>query len=277
MDVALASEVLRDRSIPEILSTARSVGYDGVEIAPFHVCASVEDLGPARRKEIAGQAKDLGIRIVGLHWLLASPPGLHLSAREEAVRRRTTEYLGSLLRFAGDLGGDRVIFGSPNQRSVEPGEDPERAWKLAAETLRPCGPIAGDCGVRFLIEPLHPAETNFINTVEEALRFIEEIDHPSFGLILDCKAMSGMPDGIEGTLKKFGGLADHFHANEPSGLGPGMGDVDFDPILEALVASGYRGGWLSIEPFSYDPDPVTVARRGVETLRASLRRVAGSS
>jgi sugar phosphate isomerase/epimerase len=86
--------------------------------------------------------------------------------------------------------------------------------------------------------------------------------------MLDCKAMSGMPEGIIGTIRRHGKSAGHFHANEPGGLGPGMGEVEFGPILAALEESGF-GGWVSCEPFSYEPDPETVARRALETLRAA--------
>ena len=84
--------------------------------------------------------------------------------------------------------------------------------------------------------------------------------------MLDCKAMSSMPEGIEGTILRHGKEAGHFHANQPDGKGPGMGEVEFQPILSALEESGYEG-WVSTEPFDYKPDPMTVARTALNTLR----------
>jgi sugar phosphate isomerase/epimerase len=75
-----------------------------------------------------------------------------------------------------------------------------------------------------------------------------------------------MPNGIIGTIGEHGKTAGYFHANEPGGLGPGMGELDFRPILSALRQSGYEG-WISAEPFNYEPDPDTVARTALETLR----------
>ena len=120
--------------------------------------------------------------------------------------------------------------------------------------------------MRLLLEPLHPAETNFLQTVEEALDLAGEIDHPSVGYILDTKAMSGMPRGVVATIEKYGRGAGHFHANEPSGLGPGMGTMDFGPVIGALAATGYHG-WVSAEPFRYEPDSETVARTALATMR----------
>jgi D-psicose/D-tagatose/L-ribulose 3-epimerase len=80
-----------------------------------------------------------------------------------------------------------------------------------------------------------------------------------------------MPDGIVNTIKKFGRRAKHVHANDPSRHAPGMGNapVDFFPILEALTKSGYAG-WISVEPFIYEPDPDTVARTAIETLKTAM-------
>ena len=89
--------------------------------------------------------------------------------------------------------------------------------------------------------------------------------------MIDVKAMANMPDGVIGTIKNFGARAKHVHANDPSRHAPGMGDnpADFKPILAALAESGYRG-WVSVEPFIYEPDPNTVARTAIETLKAAL-------
>jgi sugar phosphate isomerase/epimerase len=268
--LALCSEVYRT-PIEETIRRLAAIGFRGIEIAPFNVAPSVDEVSAARRAEIRRVAEGEGIEIIGLHWLLVSPPGLHLTTPDDAVRTRTAEYLKSLARFAADLGGAFLVLGSPKQRSFVPGDEPRAAFERTAATLRGVAEECGACGVRLLLEPLHPAETTFLRSVEEALELALAIDHPAVGYILDCKAMSGMPLGIAGTLRRHGLHAGHFHANEPGGKGPGMGDVDFGPILEALEESGYRG-WISTEPFDYSPDADTVARAALATLQAKLGR-----
>ena len=137
-----------------------------------------------------------------------------------------------------------------------------------AEGIRAVAGVCADRDVRLLLEPLNPSETNILQTVEEARALAERISHPQIGYLLDCKAMSGMPKGIIGTIEEHGETAGHFHANEPSGLAPGMGNLDFRPILAALKDSGYEG-WISAEPFNSEPDPDTVARTALETLRSA--------
>lgn len=265
---AFCSEVY-DTPIEETIDRVQKIGFDGLEIAPFNIGKSVEDVGPERRQEIRKRAQGAGIEIIGLHWILVSPPGFHLTTADVGRRDRTAEYIRSLAAFCSDLGGSFMVLGSPNQRNLEPGTTLEAAFERAAAELGKAAPCCGDLGVSLLLEPLHANETNFLQTVEDALELVRRIDHPAVGYMLDCKAMSGMPAGIEGTLRQYGKDAGHFHTNEPGGKGPGMGDVDFRPIMKALDESGYTG-WVSSEPFDYSPDPDTVARAALETLKAAV-------
>ena len=269
---ALCSEVFKT-PIEETIRSVAAIGFDGIEIAPFNVAPSVDDVSTDRRRELRQISRDAGIEIVGLHWLLVSPKGMHLTLAEDAVRAVTVRYLQSLADFCADLGGTVMILGSPMQRNVPDGEDPRLAFDRAAAGLREVGKTCVDRGVQLLIEALAPAETNFIQTIEEAVELRDAVDSPGVGYMIDCKAMSSMPRGIEGTILEHGAAAGHFHANEPTGKGPGMGDLDFAPILSALRSSGYgvngHSGWVSSEPFDYSPDSETVARTALETLRSA--------
>jgi sugar phosphate isomerase/epimerase len=85
-----------------------------------------------------------------------------------------------------------------------------------------------------------------------------------------------MPGGILENVRRFGGRGKHFHANEPCGKGVGMPlgpdegqNVDMTPVLRALRDTGFSG-WVSVEPFDYNPDPTTVAEVGFKTLTAAM-------
>lgn len=270
MKFALCSEVFQT-PIDETIRRVAEIGFDGIEIAPFNVAESVDDISPARRAEIRDLAASCGIEIVGLHWLLVSPKGLHITTPDDTVRKRSWEYTKSLVRFCADLGGKVMVLGSPAQRNLVDGDTLEEAMKRAADGLHGVAEVCVETRVKFLLEPLHPEMTDFMDSVETALALARRVDHPQIGYILDTKAMSGMKDGILGTLDRYGQGAGHFHANEPSGLGPGMGDFDFGPVLRKLQEVDFLN-WVSCEPFDYTPDSVTVARTALETLRAAAAK-----
>jgi sugar phosphate isomerase/epimerase len=263
-------------SIEEVFQIAARIGFDGVEIAPFTLAEHVDDISAARRKEIARAAADAGVAIVGLHWLFVSPKGLHMTTPDAAVRRTTTEYLKSLANFCGDLGGTVMILGSPKQRSIEPPTTTEEGWKRTKDVLAAGGDALAARGVSLCIEALAPSETNFIQTLDESTRLADEIGHPNIDVMIDVKAMSSMPDGVVGTIQRFGKRARHFHANHPSGKGVGMpltageGEpIDWSTVLRTLKQSGFTG-WVSCEPFDYKPDPTTVAETAYAALKAAL-------
>ena len=164
-----------------------------------------------------------------------------------------------------------MIFGSPKQRNVEPPNTVEAGRSQLAEALREVGPHCLQRGVTLCLEALSPQETNLITTVPQAVELIDEVNHPGIDLMLDVKAMASMPDGILRTIRRFGRRAKHVHVNDPNRHAPGMGPepIDFKPVLAALVEAGFQG-WVSCEPFVYEPDPDTVARTAIETLRAAM-------
>lgn len=275
MKIATCTEPWGKIEIEKVIERAADIGYDGVEIAAFTLADSVEEISTDRRKQIARAAADAGIEIVGLHWLFASPTGLHLTAPDESVRRRSADYLKKLVDFCGDLGGKVMVHGSPKQRNIEPPTTYEEGWKRAKEVWASAGDTLAARGVTLCIEGLAPAETNFIQTAEEAAKMADEIGHPNIDIMLDIKAMSSMPDGVIGTIEKLGARAKHFHINQKGGEGAGVTPesgptLDIKPILDKLKESGYQG-WLSLEPFKYEPDADTVATIGLQTVRLALK------
>jgi sugar phosphate isomerase/epimerase len=137
------------------------------------------------------------------------------------------------------------------------------------DTVRNVAEEAGKFGVMIAMEPLARAETNLFNTAAETVRFCQEVDHPACKLHLDVKAMSDEDQSIPEIIEASRDWTVHFHANDPNLLGPGMGEVKFEPIIAALRNTGYRG-FLSVEVFDYRPGPAQIARQSISYLRQVL-------
>ena len=267
--LALCNEMFGDMEPAAVFAKIAEIGFQGVELAPFTLADEASAISLEQRDELVRLAERNGIQIIGLHWLLVSPKGLHITTSDAEVRRRSFDYLCELVDLAGDLGGEALVLGSPKQRSLLPGQDRDEAMHSVAEGMRRVGDFAQKRGVRFCLEALHPNETNFLNTTEEVVELLRLIDHPGIRYMLDVKAMSGMAGTIVDRVLRYGKESGHVHVNEPSGLGPGMGDFAFGEIMGAIRESGFSH-WVSVEPFDYKPDPETVGRTAFKTLEAAL-------
>jgi sugar phosphate isomerase/epimerase len=272
MRYAICNETFEGWDHERVCRFVAGLGYEGLEVAPFTLAPRVTDVPAERRALLGRQAEDAGLKIIGLHWLLAKTEGLQLTAADPTIRQQTATYLIDLARCCRDLGGDLMVFGSPAQRRIPAGATRAQATDHAVDTFRRALPGIVDSGVKVCLEPLSPPEADFINTCAEAVAILDRIDHPNFQLHLDVKAMATEETPSTDLIRQYGTRAGHFHANDPNRRGPGFGSADFVPLFRALKESGYAG-WVSVEVFDYSPDPETIARDSLRYMRECERRV----
>ncbi|MDE2965436.1 MAG: sugar phosphate isomerase/epimerase [Acidobacteriota bacterium] len=272
MKIALCNEVLRELAFPAQCQRAAALGYSGLELAPFTLGEEPHRLSADRRVELRRAACDAGIAITGLHWLLLTPPGLSITAADPGVRETTIEVLKRLVDLCAELGGKVLVHGSPKQRQVKADEDPLEAWNRARDLWATVAGQAAQAGVLYCIEPLAAHDTNFINTIGAAADMMEAVGNPSLRTMLDTRAAShsesaSLPELVDRWLPS--GAIAHVHLNDPSGLAPGQGGLEFGPILQALRRHRYDG-LVSVEPFEYRPDGSTAAARAIGYLQGVL-------
>lgn len=270
MKFAICQELFVDWEWERQCRFMAETGYTGIELAPFTLAPRITDVNVERRRELRAVAESHGLTICGLHWLLAKTEGLHLTTPDAVVRRATARYLIELGNACADLGGAVMVFGSPLQRNLMEGTTREQAMARAAEVFREAMPVLADRGVKIVMEPLTPKETNFINSCAEAVELMGIVNHPNFVLHQDVKAMLSETTPIPELIARHADVTGHFHVNDDNLLGPGMGRTDYHPIFEALLRTGYAG-WVSVEVFDYSPGAEYIARESLRYMRAVLR------
>jgi len=258
--------------IEKQFEVAAEVGFDGIEIAPFTLAASVREITEEQKQRIRRASADTGVAACGIHWLLAGTSGYHVTDPDPEVRQATVHYCTDLVRFALQIGAEYQVVGSPAQRAVkfEQGVTYQQAWEWFKEAMIASATVAGAANYRVAIEPLAPGtNNNFLFNHLEAIKMCQEIDLPNVGVILDTysglQTESNLPDAIRETGK----LLFHYHCNDLNRRAPGLGDTDFRPIMQALVDIDYPY-YVSIEVFDFQPDPMEQCRVGLATLREAL-------
>jgi len=272
--LGICNELFEGWKLADVCRVVKALGYDGIEIAPFTLAPTILELSKEQRREARATIEDAGLETIGLHWLLAKTEGFYLTAPDPETRRLTGDYLIALAEAARDLGGSLLVLGSPKQRDLLPGVSYDQAAGHAVEVFRRVMPAIGDLGIDLCLEPLAPSETNFLNTCAQAEALIGRVGHPNLKLHMDVKAQSSEAESVPELIRRHAATAGHFHAQDVNLQGPGMGDVDFGPILKALVASGYDR-WVSVEVFDFSPGAEETARRSIARLREDLDAATG--
>ena len=272
MKFAICNETFQDWPFEKAFPHARDLGYTGIEFAPFTIKDNVNDITADERVLVRRQVEDAGLETVGLHWLLARTKGLYLTSPDADVRHRTGQYLGDLAQFCRDLGGNIMVLGSPQQRNLLPGVKLEEAMEYAADVVRRAVPALENFGVTLALEPLGSQEGDFLVTTEEGIQLAEMVGSPQCRLHLDVKAMSSESQPIPDVIRRGAPYLAHFHANDPNLRGPGMGDVDFVPILRTLRDIQYPG-WVCVEVFDYEPGVEALAEESITYLQKCLAEI----
>lgn len=119
--------------------------------------------------------------------------------------------------------------------------------------------------VSLVIEPINRYETNYLNTIAEALQFIEDVDLDNLGILADTFHMNIEEANLAESLRSAGERIHHVQFTDSNRLAAGRGHIDFHALAAVLMESGYRG-YLSTETLPL-PDSRTAAQQAIELFR----------
>ena len=100
--------------------------------------------------------------------------------------------------------------------------------------------------VRIILEPIASKITNFINTTNEGIQFVQKINRGNFGLMLDLFHMNIEDSSIYASIIEARKYVSHIHVCDNNRQAPGWGHLNFPEIIQVLRAIKYNG-FLSAE------------------------------
>jgi sugar phosphate isomerase/epimerase len=248
----------------------RHAGYTGIEIAPFTLAETPTEITAPQRAEYRDIIRSEGLSFVGLHWLMVSPKGLHVTAPDAALRRQSWDHIRALIDLCADLGPDAVmVFGSPNQRASTGGLTREQATRNFIDGLASVAPQAESRGVKVLVEALPVAQSDVVQTLAEAVAIVREISSPAIRTMFDVHNAIDEREPHAALVDRYFDFISHVHVNELDGRHCGAGTYDFKPVLEVLKRRGYTG-WISLEAFDFTPGAERLANESLRYLENQI-------
>ncbi len=274
---AICNEVYEKRPFAETCRSIKQAGYDGIEIAPFTLDEYPASISPARRREYASIMDSEGLGFVGLHWLMVSPRGLHVTTPDTAVREKSWRHIRDLVDLCADLAVKQtdpgiMVFGSPKQRGSTGGISRAQAMEHYARGLASVADQAASRGVTILAEALPSADCDVMNTIAESAGIVAGIGSPAIRTMFDTHNAADEVHPHDAIVDRYFDVIRHIHINEMDGRYPGTGDYDFKPLFEVLNRKDYQG-WISLEVFDFKPDADTIASESLRNIRSVIERL----
>jgi len=270
---AICNEAFEKFQFADACHAIRKAGYEGIEIAPFTLAEDPAMIPASRRSEYRSIIAAAGLRFVGLHWLMVSPKGLHVTTPDAALRAKSWLHIRNLVDLCADLGsGGVMVFGSPNQRATTGGLNREQATRHYVEGLAAVAPHAAERGVTILVEALPKGQCDVVQTLDEAAAIVKEIDSPGVRTMFDTHNAIDEVEPHAVLLNRHYDLIRHVHVNELDGRHCGAGSYDFKPILSLLQMRGYPG-WVSLEAFDFTPGAEKLANDSLRYLESEIAKL----
>ena len=190
-----------------------------------------------------------------------------------------------LIDVADAIGADAVVV-APGRRN---GHTYEETRSIAARALTEVLERTTKPDVRLALEPIVEWQSDYLNTLGEALELAELVDHPNLGVYVDTFHLwrtGTLLEDIERADDRIFGV--HVNDWEPgddhANRLPGDGVIPLADVLRAVEATGYTGTYdneymydvslVDSEPERYAPDAVVarVTRSMERLLEEALER-----
>lgn len=179
-------------------------------------------------------------------------------------RKAAVDYVKRIADFSKEVGAEVMIVAPTANMKINSEADPQDEWNWAIEGIREGGEYAADLGVKLCIEAWNRFETFMLNRLDQALEMQKAVNLPNVGIMGDTFHMNIEEVNIADAIRASGDALIHIHLADSTRAAPGVGHIDFLPILQALKDINYPG-YLTFEILPASADPFGVMKRGGAT------------
>jgi D-psicose/D-tagatose/L-ribulose 3-epimerase len=141
------------------------------------------------------------------------------------------------------------MYSAVGKARMVPAEQRKIEWERAVNNLRRVCKIADDRGLQIALEPLNRFESDLVNTAEDVMRLVRDIDHPAARVLLDSFHMSIEEGDMEKAIMTVGDRLIHVQVSENYRGTPGTGQTPWESFKRGLQRIAYNG-CVSIESFT---------------------------
>lgn len=225
---------------PDQLAIVEQAGFDYVEFTLNQVAGWTE----TEFLEIHSQVKSSRIAVEACNGFF---PWSMKVVGPEADPGAISDYIARALPRAALLGVKTTVVGNGGARRIPDGMSREEGNAQFVTVLRQIGDEAAKVGITAAVEPLNSRESNYILSITEGVKVVEEANHPQVRLLADFYHMRMDNESMDAILRASG-LLTHVHIANGQGRGYPLSPTEdcYGEFFERLHRIGYNGR-VSIE------------------------------
>ncbi|MEH7415659.1 sugar phosphate isomerase/epimerase [Neobacillus drentensis] len=225
-----------------LIDKVKNIGFDYLEIC-------IEDPETIDVAAIRNHLNKTGVQALVCG---AFGPNRDISSEDAAIREQGIEYIKTCIDIAAELGSPLVsgpMYSATGKTRLLTPDEKKQQWNWAAENMKIVADYASEKSIRLAVEILNRFETDFINTVQQGLDFLELVDCDNVGFLLDTFHMNLEEKDIAEAIKLAGSKIFNFHSCENDRGTPGTGHIPWNEVFQALKEISYDGP-VVIESFT---------------------------
>jgi D-psicose/D-tagatose/L-ribulose 3-epimerase len=235
-----------DVDMCERVRWAAECGFDVLEVTPP---SYMTELNEHKMKDLKQCADDNGLE---MSYCIGFPQDYDMASEDETIRRHGIEYTCKMLKAIHMMDGkilSGILYSFWPYNFPTPMPDKQRTWDIALKSVKECVKYAEDYGIIYAIELVNRFEQFLLNSADEGIRFVDEVDSPYCKLLLDMFHMGIEETSTPDAIKKVGGRLAHIHVCQNNREIPKPCDnVPWEKIGQALKDIDYKGR-VVMEPF----------------------------
>ena len=269
MKTSISNLAWKHQSTTELLPKLKSIGIQGVEIAPTAIWPNFGDLEVSNVSEFSKVITDEGLSVSGIQSLSFGRPELQVF--DTSTWPAFREHLKKMFEVGTKLNASVAVFGSPKNRLK--GELSEfETSRLAVDFFGSLLPDLIENNIKLTLEPNATAYgADFLTNYEQVIGLSQEIGSPWIIPQIDTGCMWMSKDDVEESFSSH--QPGHIHLSLPN-LEVFPAEIDFRPFLNQVKHSDYSN-WLVIEMLNKTGDLENVLS-AAETLHILIKELEGN-
>ncbi|MDN6639227.1 MAG: sugar phosphate isomerase/epimerase [Tetragenococcus sp.] len=206
----------------------------------------INDVSYEDSKKLKRLMKNYQVQGVCITPEQSNPKPYNLAAKEKSLQDKTKKYLKNTVQVANELEIPKLSLNSGwNFYS----ENPHEAWDRSIEMMNVITEYAKEKGIMVVFEALQPDESQLVNTINDLVTYLRQVNSDNLFINLDLGAMAKANETIEQYFLTFKDKIKHCHFVDgaPTGhLAWGDGTRNVYDDFYSLKENGYKG-YLTFE------------------------------